>query len=92
MRAREELMKSDVFGDVSKNYSNYTGKSDSASMDMVIEPLLMTGRSFYDDCATISNVDDKKHSYEFILHIYCWMSEPKKCYPARLMGRQKVVS
>jgi glutamate synthase (ferredoxin) len=38
MRAREELMKSDVFGDDIKNcLIILDGKSDSASMDMVIE-------------------------------------------------------
>lgn len=47
MRAREELMKSDVFGeDLKKLFPIILeGKSDSASMDMVIELLLMTGRS-----------------------------------------------
>ena len=47
MRAREELMKSDVFGDDIKKLFPIIleGKSDSASMDMVVELLLMTGRS-----------------------------------------------
>ncbi|WP_395064537.1 glutamate synthase large subunit [Flavobacterium sp.] len=47
MRAREDLMKSDVFGDDIKKLFPIIleGKSDSASMDMVIELLLMTGRS-----------------------------------------------
>ena len=47
MRAREELMKSDVFGeDLKKLFPIILeGKSDSASMDMVVELLLMTGRS-----------------------------------------------
>jgi glutamate synthase (ferredoxin) len=45
MRAREELMESDVFGDDIKKPYILDGKSDSASMDMVIELLLMTGRS-----------------------------------------------
>jgi glutamate synthase (ferredoxin) len=46
MRAREELMQSDVFGDdIKKLFPILDGKSDSASMDMVIELLLMTGRS-----------------------------------------------
>jgi glutamate synthase (ferredoxin) len=52
MRAREELMKSDVFGEDIKTFPIILeGKSDSASMDMVIELLLMTGRSLpsYDD-------------------------------------------
>jgi glutamate synthase (ferredoxin) len=39
-------MQSDVFGEDIKNFPNYLGgKSDSASMDMVIELLLMTDRS-----------------------------------------------
>jgi glutamate synthase (ferredoxin) len=38
MRAREELMKSDVFGDdIKKLFLILDGKSDSASMDMVVE-------------------------------------------------------
>ena len=47
MRSREELMKSDWFGDEIKNILPIVlpGKSDSASMDMVVELLLMTGRS-----------------------------------------------
>ncbi|MDG2193806.1 MAG: glutamate synthase large subunit [Polaribacter sp.] len=47
MRAREELIKSDLFGDdLSKIFPTVrAGKSDSASMDMVVELLLMTGRS-----------------------------------------------
>ena len=47
MRAREELIKSDLFGeDISKIFPTVVdGKSDSASMDMVVELLLMTGRS-----------------------------------------------
>ena len=47
MRAREELMQSDLFGDdIKKLFPIVTeGKSDSASMDMVVELLLMTGRS-----------------------------------------------
>jgi len=47
MRAREELIKSDLFGeDVDKIFPTVLeGKSDSASMDMVVELLLMTGRS-----------------------------------------------
>jgi glutamate synthase (ferredoxin) len=41
--AREELMQSDL-AKTSKTFPNYLGrKSDSASMDMVIELLLMTG-------------------------------------------------
>ncbi len=47
MRAREELFKSDKFGDDLKKIIPITreGKSDSASMDMVLELLLQTGRS-----------------------------------------------
>ncbi len=47
MRAREELMQSKVFGDDIKKLFPIIleGKSDSASMDMVVELLLMTGRS-----------------------------------------------
>jgi glutamate synthase (ferredoxin) len=78
MRAREELMESDIFGDDIKNYSLYIldGKSDSASMDMVIELLLMTGRSLpevmmmvvpeaWEKHQTMS--DDKKHSTSIML-------------------------
>ncbi|WP_026811179.1 glutamate synthase large subunit [Arenibacter latericius] len=47
MRSREELMKSDWFGEEIKNILPIIlpGKSDSATMDMVVELLLMTGRS-----------------------------------------------
>ncbi|MEJ1223071.1 glutamate synthase large subunit [Sediminicola sp. 1XM1-17] len=47
MRSREELMKSDWFGEEIKNVLPVIlpGKSDSATMDMVVELLLMTGRS-----------------------------------------------
>ena len=47
MFSREELMKSDWFGDEIKSILPVVllGKSDSASMDMVVELLLMTGRS-----------------------------------------------
>ncbi|ADV48103.1 glutamate synthase large subunit [Cellulophaga sp. E16_2] len=47
MRSREELLKSDFFGDEIKNIIPIIlpGKSDSATMDMVVELLLMTGRS-----------------------------------------------
>ena len=47
MRSREELLKSDLFGDDIKNILPIIlpGKSDSATMDMVVELLLMTGRS-----------------------------------------------
>ncbi|SFW33932.1 glutamate synthase (ferredoxin) [Sinomicrobium oceani] len=47
MKAREELFKSEIFGDDLKNIPPIVleGKSDSASMDMVLELLLQTGRS-----------------------------------------------
>ena len=47
MRSREELMESPVFGDDIKKLFPIIleGKSDSASMDMVVELLIMTGRS-----------------------------------------------
>nr|WP_315149980.1 glutamate synthase large subunit [uncultured Flavobacterium sp.] len=76
MRAREELMKSDVFGeDLKKLFPIILeGKSDSASMDMVVELLLMTGRSLpevmmmvvpeaWEKHKTMS--DEKKAFYEY---------------------------
>ncbi|MAZ27075.1 MAG: glutamate synthase large subunit [Cytophagaceae bacterium] len=47
MNSREELLKSDLFGDEIKELFPIIlkGKSDSASMDMVVELLLMSGRS-----------------------------------------------
>ena len=47
MQSREELMASPLFGDTIKKIlpTVLPGKSDSASMDMVVELLLMTGRS-----------------------------------------------
>ena len=76
MGAREALMKSDVFGDDIKKLFPIIlkGKSDSASMDMVIELLLMTGRSLpevmmmvvpeaWDKHQTMS--EDKKAFYEY---------------------------
>ena len=47
MLARQELMISDLFGDdIDRIFPIITeGKSDSASMDMAVELLLMTGRS-----------------------------------------------
>ncbi len=47
MRSREELLKSDLFGDEIKNILPVilSEKSDSATMDMIVELLLMTGRS-----------------------------------------------
>jgi glutamate synthase (NADPH/NADH) large chain len=76
MRAREELMKSDLFGeDIKKIFPIVMeGKSDSSSMDMVVEMLLMTGRSLpevmmmmvpeaWEKHQTMS--DDKKAFYEY---------------------------
>ncbi|AOW20347.1 glutamate synthase large subunit [Urechidicola croceus] len=76
MRAREELMSSIYFGEDLKKISPIIrdGKSDSASMDMVVELLLMTGRSLpevmmmmvpeaWEKHATMS--DDKKAFYEY---------------------------
>ncbi|MFS4469789.1 glutamate synthase large subunit [Maribacter sp. 2210JD10-5] len=47
MHSREELLESDLFGEEIKNVLPVIlpGKSDSATMDMVVELLLMTGRS-----------------------------------------------
>ena len=47
MSSREALLKSDLFGEEIRNILPIIlpGKSDSASMDMVVELLLMTGRS-----------------------------------------------
>jgi glutamate synthase (ferredoxin) len=47
MRSREELLASDLFGEDIKKILPVVmpGKSDSAQMDMVVELLLMTGRS-----------------------------------------------
>lgn len=47
MKARQELMKSDLFGEDIKELFPIIldGKSDSACMDMIVELMLMTGRS-----------------------------------------------
>jgi len=47
MRSREELMESNLFGDDIKKLFPIVldGKSDSSSMDMVVELMVMTGRS-----------------------------------------------
>ena len=47
MYSREEIIKSDAFGDDIKKIipTILKGKSDSATLDMVVELLLMTGRS-----------------------------------------------
>ncbi|REE82767.1 glutamate synthase (ferredoxin) [Lutibacter oceani] len=76
MKAREELMASDIFGDDIKKLFPIIleGKSDSASMDMVVEMLLMTGRSLpevmmmmvpeaWEKDGTMS--DEKKAFYEY---------------------------
>jgi len=76
MKAREELMKSNVFGDDIKKLFPIIleGKSDSATMDMVVELLLMTGRSLPEVMMMMvpeawekdtSMKDDKKAFYEF---------------------------
>ena len=76
MRVREEIMKSDVFGpQIDKLFPIILpGKSDSASMDMVVELLTHTGRSLpevmmmmipeaWEKHETMS--DDKKAFYEY---------------------------
>jgi glutamate synthase (NADPH/NADH) large chain len=76
MKARQELMESDIFGDDLKKLFPIIleGKSDSASMDMVVEMLLMTGRSLpevmmmmvpeaWEKDSTMS--DEKKAFYEY---------------------------
>ncbi len=76
MRAREELMESAIFGeDIKKMFPIILeGKSDSASMDMVVELLLMTGRTLpeammmvvpeaWEKHQTMS--DEKKAFYEY---------------------------
>ncbi len=76
MIARQELMKSDLFGDdMERIFPIITeGKSDSASMDMAVELLLMTGRSLpevmmmlvpeaWEKDATMS--EDKRAFYEY---------------------------
>jgi glutamate synthase (ferredoxin) len=73
MRAREELMKSDVFGeDIKKLFPIILeGKSDSASMDMVVELLLMTGRSLPEAMMMVVPEAWEKHQN---------MSEDKKAF------------
>jgi glutamate synthase (ferredoxin) len=76
MKAREELMKSDLFGeDLKKLYPIIIEKkSDSASMDMAVELLLMTGRSLPEVMMMLvpeawekdsTMPDEKKAFYEF---------------------------
>ncbi|WP_242157052.1 glutamate synthase large subunit [Aestuariivivens sediminis] len=83
MRVREEIMKSDVFGpQIEKLFPIILpGKSDSASMDMVVELLTHTGRSLpeimmmmipeaWEKHKTMS--EDKKAFYEY----NCCIMEP----------------
>ncbi len=76
MKAREELMKSDLFGEDIKKIFPVIGDnmSDSASMDLVVELLVMTGRSLpevmmmtvpeaWEKHQTMS--EDKKAFYEY---------------------------
>ncbi|WP_310556163.1 glutamate synthase large subunit [Flavobacterium sp.] len=76
MRSREELMKSPIFGDNIKKLFPIIleGKSDSASMDMVVELLLMTGRTLPEVMMMVvpeawekhkTMTDDKKAFYEY---------------------------
>jgi glutamate synthase (NADPH) large chain len=76
MRSREELMESPIFGEDIKKLMPIIleGKSDSASMDMVIEMLLMTGRTLPEAMMMVvpeawekhqSMSDDKKAFYEY---------------------------
>lgn len=76
MMSREELMASDWFGDDLKQLLPVVlpGKSDSASLDMVVELLLMTGRSLPEVMMMLipeaweknANMDEnKKAFYEF---------------------------
>lgn len=76
MKAREELFQSDKFGEDIKKLTPIVpeGKSDSASMDMVLELLLHTGRSLPEAMMMMvpeaweknpSMTEDKKAFYEF---------------------------
>ena len=76
MKAREELFESELFGDDLKEIVPITGegKSDSASMDMVLELLLQTGRSLPEAIMMMvpeaweknpSMPDEKKAFYEY---------------------------
>lgn len=73
MRSREELMKSAVFGDDIKKLFPIIleGKSDSASMDMVVELLLMTGRTLPEAMMMVVPEAWEKHQT---------MSEEKKAF------------
>ncbi|WP_029035413.1 glutamate synthase large subunit [Salinimicrobium terrae] len=76
MKAREELFKSELLGDYVKEILPITaeGKSDSASMDTVLELLLHTGRSLPEAIMMMvpeaweknpMMTEDKKSFYEF---------------------------
>ncbi|WP_417445181.1 glutamate synthase large subunit [Joostella sp.] len=76
MKAREELFKTEIFGDSIKDIPPIVleGKSDSASMDMVLELLLQTGRSLPEAMMMMvpeawekhqSMSDSKKAFYEY---------------------------
>ncbi len=76
MRAREELMQSPIFGDDLKKLFPIilSGKSDSASMDMVVELLVMTGRTLPEAMMMVvpeawekhkSMSDEKRAFYEY---------------------------
>ncbi|TRZ44305.1 glutamate synthase large subunit [Robertkochia solimangrovi] len=76
MKAREELFKSELFGETIKEIPPIVleGKSDSASMDMVLELLLQTGRSLPEAMMMMvpeawerhqSMPDNKKAFYEY---------------------------
>jgi len=73
MRAREELMKSDLFGnDIKKLFPIVAdGISDSASMDLVVELLLMTGRTLPEVMMMLVQEAWEKHQT---------MSEDKKAF------------
>ena len=76
MKAREELFKTEIFGESIKDIPPIVleGKSDSASMDMVLELLLQTGRSLPEAMMMMvpeawekhqSMTDSKKAFYEY---------------------------
>ena len=76
MQAREELFESEIFGDSMNDILPIVleGKSDSASMDMVLELLLQTGRSLPEAMMMMvpeawekhkSMPDNKKAFYEY---------------------------
>ena len=76
MKAREELLESDLFGDDIKKIlpTILKGKSDSSSMDMVVELLIATGRSLPEVMMMMvpeawekhhSMSDEKKAFYEY---------------------------